>query len=313
MSQTSQYQKSMNGILIVDKPSGLTSHDVVDQVRRRLGLTQVGHTGTLDPMATGVLAILVGEATKLSNYLMEGKKVYEAVVRLGLTTDTWDKEGKVLTETAAAEITPEFLQKINQTIAEMTGRLNLKVPNYSAVKAKGRKLYEMARKNEEMPDIIKEMHFQTVDVTAVGGTDIAVRMVTSKGAYVRSWAFELGQRLGTGATLQDLRRTASLPYEIQNSIPLEKLESPLNLVHPHFIPMADALTDWPLLMIDQGGERTLQHGQIPGPLAPMLIRLRHDEGVTGVRLVSETTGQLLSILVPHPKQFGFKIGRVFNI
>ena len=222
----------MDGALIIDKPAGLTSHDVVARVRRIIGERRVGHTGTLDPFATGVLVVLVGRATRLAQFLSGAEKEYEATVRLGYATDTGDLTGTRVPDrfTAAAEFHRE---EVEAAIASLRGDLEQTPPMYSAKKQGGRKLYELARRGEEVerqPVRITVSEFELsskngsfLNLNNDGTTDLCVRVVCSAGTYIRTLAEDLGKQLGIGAHLVELRRTRAGSFEIVDAVTLEHL------------------------------------------------------------------------------------------
>ena len=222
----------MDGALIIDKPAGLTSHDVVARVRRIIGERRVGHTGTLDPFATGVLVVLVGRATRLAQFLSGAEKEYEATVRLGYATDTGDLTGARVPDsfTAAAEFHGE---EVETAMASLRGDIEQTPPMYSAKKLGGRKLYELARRGEEVerqPVRITVSEFELsskngsfLHLNKDGTTDLQVRVVCSAGTYIRTLAEDLGKRLGMGAHLVELRRTRAGRFKIHDAITLERL------------------------------------------------------------------------------------------
>jgi tRNA pseudouridine55 synthase len=209
-----------DGALLVDKPAGPTSHDVVDVIRAHLGLKKVGHCGTLDPAATGLLILLLGKATRLSEKLMSDDKVYEGCVHFGIATSSYDAQGSV---TAAAPPPPLALEQINDTAAALTGDLMQEPPMVSAVKQGGVPLYKLARKGIEVERKARLVHiynFRFTDYVAPLGW---CRVACTKGTYVRSLAHELGQKLGCGAHLRHLRRTDSGKFSVADAIELEQL------------------------------------------------------------------------------------------
>jgi len=223
----------MDGALIIDKPAGLTSHDVVARVRRIIGERRVGHTGTLDPFATGVLVVLVGRATRLAQFLSGAEKEYEATVRLGYATDTGDLTGTRVPDsftTAAAEFHGE---EVETAMASLRGDIEQTPPMYSAKKLGGRKLYELARRGEEVerqPVRITVSEFELsskngsfLNLNSDGTTDLQVRVVCSAGTYIRTLAEDLGKRLDVGAHLVELRRTRAGRFKIHDAITLERL------------------------------------------------------------------------------------------
>ena len=233
----------MDGILIIDKPAGLTSHDVVDQVRRILHIRRVGHTGTLDPFATGVLAVMVGRATRLAQFLSGVEKEYEAVVRLGYATDTGDRTGQRIPEshdaTGPARLANEDAAKeIEAALIALSGEIDQVPPMYSAKKQAGRKLYELARRGEEVErKPVRVCIYELEAINFAGATtplllkdnldgtlDFELRVVCSAGTYIRTLAEDFGKRLGVGAHLAELRRTRVGDFRIQQAISLEQLK-----------------------------------------------------------------------------------------
>lgn len=220
----------MQGVLIIDKAAGMTSHDVVAKVRRILQERRVGHTGTLDPFATGVLVVLVGGATRLAQFLSGSDKEYEAVIRLGFATDTGDVTGKPL-EPLTKRLDPWSRGEVEVAMAGLRGQIEQVPPMYSAKKQGGKKLYELARRGEHVerePARVTISVFEMVDLlpqNSDGTTDIQVRVVCSAGTYIRTLAEDLGKRLGVGAHVAELRRTRAGQFDLQHSLTLEQLET----------------------------------------------------------------------------------------
>jgi tRNA pseudouridine55 synthase len=223
----------MNGALIIDKPAGLTSHDVVARVRKIIGERRVGHTGTLDPFATGVLVVLVGRATRLAQFLSGAEKEYEATIRLGYATDTGDLTGTRVPTSFTTEASEFHREHVETAMASLRGDLEQTPPMYSAKKLGGRKLYELARRGEEVerrPVRVTVSEFELrskngsfFNLNHDGTTDLRVRVICSAGTYIRTLAEDLGRQLGLGAHLVQLRRTRAGSFEIANSITLEHL------------------------------------------------------------------------------------------
>jgi len=208
---------ALDGAILIDKPSGPTSHDVVDAIRRKFGIKKVGHCGTLDPNATGLLIIVLGRGTKLSEKLMSDDKVYAGTVMFGETTDSYDADGELV---ASLPVPPLTLEQLNEAAAEFVGDLMQKPPMVSAVKKGGVPLYKLARKGIEVerePRLIHIYDFRFTDYREPLG---AFRIGCTKGTYVRSLAHELGQKLGCGAHLATLRRTASGKFDVADAKPL---------------------------------------------------------------------------------------------
>lgn len=308
----------MNGLLLIDKPSGLTSHDVVHRVRRILGIRGIGHAGTLDPLASGLLVLLVGEATKVSDYLLNGDKGYEVTVRLGLKTDSMDVTGQVLQESPV----DVSLEKIRETVLSAEGRLQLEVPVHSAVKVDGRKLYELAHKGERPAEVpVREMTFYALEIREIEPpARVSLAMRCSKGSFVRAWANFVGEELGCGGAVESLRRTFSDPFMIDRAIGLEELEEKWNArterhgreIGPAWVPLKDALPHFRRVDISGQDEYLLKNGQISGNLRASLLQgVQIGEMLPPVRVISRETDDLLAILLAQPGQF-YKIKRVFH-
>jgi len=221
---------SMDGALIIDKPAGMTSHDVVAQVRKIISERRVGHTGTLDPFATGVLVILAGRATRLAQFLSGAEKEYEAIIRLGFATDTGDATGRSISE--IQRCTEFHGGAIEAALASLRGEIEQTPPMYSAKKVAGRKLYELARRGEEIERKSISVTISKFESAFHGdrllrenddGTcDLKVRVMCSAGTYVRVLAEDFGKRLGIGAHLAELRRTRAGHFKIEDAIKLEQ-------------------------------------------------------------------------------------------
>src|SRR5215469_3876577 len=209
---------TLDGAILVDKPSGPTSHDVVDAIRRRFGIKKVGHCGTLDPAATGLLIIVLGRGTRLSEKLMGDDKVYEGTIRFGVTTNSYDADGEVL-ETKS--IPPLTLEELNEMAGQFIGDQMQTPPMVSAIKKNGVPLYKLARKGVEVerePRLVHIYNFRFTSYAEPGGD---FRLACTKGTYVRSIAHELGQKIGCGAHLATLRRSASGKFDVADSKPLD--------------------------------------------------------------------------------------------
>jgi tRNA pseudouridine55 synthase len=232
--RTEDYNQDMNGTLIVDKPAGITSHDVVARVRRIISTRRVGHTGTLDPFATGVMVVMVGKATRLMQFLSGAEKEYEAIIRFGHATDTGDATGMRLEVDAQSQSKRDLrAEDIESAMVLLRGEIAQIPPMYSAKKVKGQKLYELARRGEEIersPVQVTVSEFECVDVNGQllssrddDTLDLKVRVVCSAGTYVRTLAEDLGKHLGVGAHLAALRRTRAGRFPIESAITLERL------------------------------------------------------------------------------------------
>jgi tRNA pseudouridine55 synthase len=210
----------LDGAVLIDKPPGPTSHDVVDAIRRKFGVKKVGHCGTLDPNATGLLIIVLGRGTKLSERLMGDDKVYEGTIRFGVTTNSFDADGEV---TETKPVPPLTLELLNEAAATFVGDLMQTPPMVSAIKKDGVPLYKLARKGIEVerePRLIHVYNFRFSDYQEPNG---AFRLACTKGTYVRSIAHELGVKLGCGAHLASLRRTVSGRFDVADARPLDEV------------------------------------------------------------------------------------------
>jgi tRNA pseudouridine55 synthase len=203
-----------DGLVLVDKPGGMTSHDVVDAVRRALGTRKVGHAGTLDPMATGLLLVGVGRATRLLRFFGDLPKTYEGTARLGVRTDTLDADGAVVA-TAPVDVSRADLER---TFAGLLGESEQQPPAYSAVKVGGRKLYEAARAGEPLEAPPRTIRVDAFQVLGLDGSDVEFRVTCSGGTYVRVLLADVGDALGCGAHLTRLRRTAIGPYRVEDAV-----------------------------------------------------------------------------------------------
>jgi tRNA pseudouridine55 synthase len=245
-------------VLVVDKGAGATSFDVVALVRRRLAVRRVGHAGTLDPAATGVLPVLVGEATKLTPYLMDQDKEYVATVRFGLTTDTHDATGRVLSET---EVPRLDRRELEAACRPLVGRIRQVPPMYSAVHHEGRRLYELARKGIEVDRAPREVVVHSLAVEDIAPPRATLRVVCGKGTYVRVLAADLGAALGFGAAVERLVRSRVGPFDLGSAVAWAELTQGREDLWPRLGPAETALADWPRVELDERGATAFVHGQ----------------------------------------------------
>lgn len=231
-----------NGILLIDKPTGITSHDVVDRVRRTLKMKKVGHAGTLDPNATGLLIILVGKGTKASQFLMSMDKTYTGTIQLGLVTDSYDIDGEVVSDVVPEEISEEL---ILEKMKEFNGDQYQKPPMFSAKKIKGVPLYKHARKGIEVEREERLVRINQFDIIENRFPNIDFEIAVSKGTYVRSVAHDLGEKLGCGGCLTALRRTKISDFSIDNAIELSVFqELSGNVIKSRIIPVYKAVPSY---------------------------------------------------------------------
>ncbi|UCD40686.1 MAG: tRNA pseudouridine(55) synthase TruB [Chloroflexota bacterium] len=254
-----QIKNVVSGVLVIDKPIGLTSHDVVQIIRRGTGIRRAGHTGTLDPRASGVLVVLIGPAVRLSEYVSASDKRYQATIRLGSSTDTYDAEGMVTSESPANHVTEERFDEILQTYV---GEIEQVPPPYSAVKVKGKKAYEMARKGEQVELEPRKIQVYSLDILEWDPPEVVIDAYCSSGTYVRSLANDLGESLGTGAYLIGLRRTKSGRFTLREAVPLRRIKEAFQAGdwYKFLIPAADALGDWPAIELDADQVDMVRHG-----------------------------------------------------
>ncbi|MBF6614878.1 MAG: tRNA pseudouridine(55) synthase TruB [Chloroflexi bacterium] len=212
----------MDGIFNINKPSGMTSHDVVARVRRISGQRKTGHAGTLDPMATGVLPVVLGKATRLVEYLSDADKAYRAVLTLGATSDTYDAEGTIV-HTPNAEMLS--VETIENAAASFRGEINQLPPMHSAIKVGGKKLYELARVGIEIERQPRHVTITRLEVVEYSPPTLCIFVECSKGTYIRSLAHDLGTMLGTGAYLSALERTRHGPFTVEGAVTLDRLEA----------------------------------------------------------------------------------------
>lgn len=210
------------GVLNIDKPQGLTSHDVVARVRRLTGIRRVGHAGTLDPLATGVLLVCVGSATRIVSYLQQGKKVYETTVRLGEETDTYDAEGQRI---AKAPVPDFSLDVIERNLDAFRGDILQTPPMYSAIKKNGQPLYKLARAGKVVERPKRSVTIDAIQILEWKNPDLTLRITCSPGTYIRSIAHDLGQMLGVGGHVHALRRIASGSWRVEDAVTLTALEA----------------------------------------------------------------------------------------
>jgi tRNA pseudouridine55 synthase len=274
----------VSGVFVIDKPVGLTSHDVVQIVRRGTGIRRAGHTGTLDPRASGVLVVLLGPAVRLSEFVSASDKSYQATIRLGSRTETYDAETEPTEEMPVNVTEDEFIDLIKG----YEGEIEQVPPPYSAVKVDGKKAYEMARKGEEVelePRMINVYH---LDLLEWAPPEVVIDVKCSSGTYVRSLANDIGEALGIGAHLVGLRRTSSGQFTLRDSISLRRLREAFETGTwaQHLIPASEALSDWYTIELNADLLEKVRNGH----------RIPAKEGETGwARAVSEQ-GDLVALM-----------------
>lgn len=257
--ESQEVKNAISGVLVVDKPVGMTSHDVVQVIRNGTGLRRAGHTGTLDPRASGVLVVLVGPAVRLSEFVSASDKRYQAIIRLGSATDTFDAAGKVTQPEQQVNVTEDQFEKV---LATFVGEIEQVPPPYSAVKVQGRKAYEMARQGEEVELAPRKITVHHLEVLEWAPPEVVIDVHCSSGTYVRSLANDLGTTLGCGAYLVGLRRTKSGRFSLRDATPLRKLQEAFTAGdwYQYLIPAAEALAEWPAVELSPDDVENVRHG-----------------------------------------------------
>ena len=263
---------TLGGIVNINKPAGMTSHSVVSRVRRILGIKRVGHTGTLDPDAEGVLPVCVGKATKLSDYVMGKEKIYRAALHLGITTDTQDMSGEVLSKETPNISKEEF----NQAVDSFIGEIKQIPPMYSAIKVGGKKLYELARQGVEVERKERSVTIYAIDIEDFDGETATINVHCSKGTYIRTLCHDIGEKLGCGGAMGKLVRTKNGRFEITESVSLEEFEKNPEL---YIVPADEILSEYPKFVLDEDQERKVLNGMtIPADLNDGFYRIYSKDG-----------------------------------
>jgi tRNA pseudouridine55 synthase len=261
----------LSGILNVDKPPGMTSHDVVDVVRRVAGQRKVGHAGTLDPMATGVLLVCLGQATRVAEYLMAGRKQYQATITLGITTNTYDADGQIVD---CGQVADFGRAEIEATLCNFVGSIEQVPPMYSAIKRDGQPLYKLARQGQEVEREPRPVEIDEITLLDWTAPSLVVRVTCSPGTYMRSLAHDLGQQLGCGAYLAALIRLRSGQFALEQAVSLERLQEAFQHGQEaqYLLPLDEALLSWPAMIVGADDARRIVQGQavcgeLPEPIA----------------------------------------------
>jgi len=262
--------RDVNGILLLDKPAGITSNDALQQVKRLYFAKKAGHTGSLDPLASGVLPICMGEATKVSAFLLDADKRYRVRCQLGVRTTTADAEGEVLETRPVEDYSAGQLESV---LEAFRGSIEQVPPMYSALKHEGQRLYKLARQGVEVEREARTVHIYALDLKGQGADWIDIDVHCSKGTYVRTLAEDIGEKLGCGAHVSALRRTAVGPYTDEDLVTLEQLrnlkEQDMPAMDRLLLPVETALTQWPDVQLSADAAFYLQQGQaVLVPRAP---------------------------------------------
>ena len=253
----------LNGIVVIDKPEGIASYDVVRRFKGLVSGVKVGFLGTLDPLATGVLPILLGEGTKLAPFLEVGRKIYEASLHLGVVTDTQDREGQAVqsVDLGAYDLSPSNIEEV---IKRFRGRIQQRPPMYSALKHKGEPLYKLARRGEEAERALREVEIYELRVTEINSPLLRLYIECSKGTYIRTLAHDIGGELGCGAHVTALRRTRSGPFSLEDALPLAEIEVLLRQrqLKQHLLPLAQVMGFLPVMEVGETAALQISNGQV---------------------------------------------------
>lgn len=289
----SAFSICMDGLLVINKPSGKTSHDIVYLVRRITGEKRVGHAGTLDPLATGVLVICLGQAVRVSEYLINHDKTYRARVRLGIETDTYDATGRV-TATRQVDLPPSA---IATALDSFVGKIYQTPPAHSAIQRDGVRSYKLARRGIEVEMEPRQVDIHSIRLREIHGDDVEFDVHCGKGTFVRSLAHDLGAKLGVGAHLAGLVRLASGPFTIEESLTIEEFESATlrGDLARHLLPLDRALTQLDALNLGNADAQGVRQGrfiQQPGNLKTPVVRA-YDENGQLVGLLEDAGNNML--------------------
>jgi tRNA pseudouridine55 synthase len=299
--------EEIEGVLLVDKPEGPTSHDVVAIARRALGVQRVGHAGTLDPLATGLLVLMIGRATRLASLLSGVDKTYRGVIRLGFSTDTFDRAGVPDGPPREVRVDRELLlaqlERFRGTVLQVP-------PVFSAKKVRGTPMYRLARKRRPVTPVATSVTFRRLELLGLSGPDVEIEAEVSAGTYLRSFAQDLGQALGCGAHLHALRRVSAGPFHVENAISLAQLEGAERSAARHVVPLEEVPLGMPTFKLTAAGAHAVRHGRPCGlheilaptpPLPPGRCRLQGPEGriVAIAEVVLQAPADPRSMIRPH--------------
>lgn len=285
----------LDGVLVVDKPPGLTSHDAVVRVRRILGVRRIGHLGTLDPLATGVLPLVVGRATRLAALLAAGPKTYDAVIRLGVSTDTYDATGTA----APAPGPPPRIDRgaVEAACRAFTGAFQQQPPPFSAKKVGGVRAYRLARRRKPVELRPVDVTVHRFEILTLSGDRLRCRVSCSPGFYLRTLAHDLGRSLGCGACLESLRRERSGTFTLDAAVRLDEMEGGADDAAPRMVAMADLLPELPGVVVTGRGAARTAHGN---PVVPADVRSWTSPAPAGKCKVYDGGGRLLAIAETGP-------------
>jgi tRNA pseudouridine55 synthase len=276
--------RTIDGVLLVDKPEGPTSHDIVALARLALGVRRIGHAGTLDPLATGLLVLMIGRATRLAAFLSGMDKTYRGILKLGFATDTYDRDGRPVGPPRPVRAT---LGDLEQVFARFRGTVRQVPPIFSAKKVHGTPMYRLARKKRPVQPAATTVTFHRLDLLGVQGDEVEFEARVSAGTYLRTFAHDVGELLGCGAHLYALRRSTVGPFRVEDAIGPEGLNEARRAASGRVIPMEEIPLGMPTLVLTAAGTHAIRHGRpcglsevaSPGPpLPPGRCRLKGPEG-----------------------------------
>ncbi len=283
--------RNINGIVLLDKPLGITSNKALQKVKRLFNANKAGHTGSLDPLASGLLPICLGEATKISSYLLDADKAYTGTCKLGVRTTTADAEGDILERKLVGNLTEK---QVNTVLEKFTGTLEQIPPMHSAIKQGGQPLYKLAHQGIVVERPPRTIHIYELKMTRLDGDELDIAMRCSKGTYVRTLAEDIGRELDCGAHLSALRRSKVGPFTLENAVTMASLEAMaeegFEAMDQHILPIEQALADWPEIQLTESLAFYLNQGQpIQVAKAPTsgLVRLSANQHFIGIGEILE--------------------------
>lgn len=292
MSRRRQKGRQINGLVILDKASGASSNNVLQQVKRLYDANKAGHTGSLDPLATGVLPLCLGEATKVSQFLLDADKQYRARIKLGVRTDSGDSEGEVIAEAATNHLSED---KIRQALRQFEGEIEQLPPMYSALKRDGVPLYKLARQGITVEREPRPVTIYRIELTDYNGDEIEIEVDCSKGTYIRTIADDLGEALGCGGHIVSLRRTKAGVFTEADSVSIETLTAEkeqlgLEALDQRLIAMDEAINDLPEVRLPDITASQIKHGQavmVRHLPADGLVRMYDEEQFIGIGIIDD--------------------------
>lgn len=302
-----------SGILVIYKPDGISSARVVAMVKRKLKARKVGHTGTLDPFATGVLLCAVNQATRISRFFLGGDKQYRARICLGVKTDTYDRTGQVVHQAEKDAVQAISNKDIQAVVESFKGPQDQVPPAFSALKQNGQPLYKLARQGKMVQKPPRRIEFYRVDVLDIQKPYVDIDVACSGGAYIRSLAYDIGEKLGCGAHLAELCRTASGSFSIDQSIPLADLESmDKNRLEERLVSLADCLSFLPQIVVDDVTAGKIAHGGLLRTEdLPLPAGMAADPSLSSICLLDQH-GELLAIVEPGKEGATYNYSCVFS-